>query len=48
MIKLFILVLILKASIEFDISWIPNDPEGPLPMSNKYRNELESLCSSIK
>jgi hypothetical protein len=31
-----------------DVSWIPSDPDGPLPLSANYRKELSKLCHIIK
>lgn len=31
-----------------DVSWIPNDPDGPLPLSIQYRQSLRRLCSLIE
>ena len=37
-----------KTSIALDVSWIPTDPDGPLPLSAKYRDSLRKLCSLMK
>jgi hypothetical protein len=31
-----------------DVSWIPSDPEGPLPLSANYRQKLSKLCQLLK
>ena len=31
-----------------DVSWIPNDPDGPLPLSIQYRQSLRKLCTLIE
>lgn len=33
--------------LSLDVHWIPSDPHGPLPLSSKYRQELEKLCQLI-
>ena len=50
--RFFCLLLILLFScLQFvtslDVSWIPTDPDGPLPLSAKYRNSLRKLCVLI-
>ena len=30
-----------------DVSWIPSDPDGPLPLSVKYRDSLRKLCTLL-
>eukprot|EP00667_Euglena_gracilis_P027677 EG_transcript_34409 len=30
-----------------DVSWIPADPEGPLPLSAAYREQLGRLCHRL-
>ena len=30
-----------------DVSWIPSDPDGPLPLSAKYRDSLRKLCTLL-
>lgn len=37
-----------KTSVGLDVSWIPTDPDGPLPLSAKYRDSLRKLCSLMK
>ena len=45
---LFILrLLCLQFVTSLDVSWIPSDPDGPLPLSAKYRNSLRKLCALI-
>lgn len=39
---------LLRLAIGFDVSWIPSDPDGPLPQSTRYRQSLEKLCVLIK
>ena len=35
---------ILAVCAALDVSWIPADPDGPLPLSEKYRTSLSKLC----
>ena len=39
---------LLRSAVAFDVSWIPSDPDGPLPQSTRYRETLERLCVLIK
>jgi hypothetical protein len=32
---------------KLDVSWIPSDPDGPLPLSSRYRSALQLLCKQI-
>ena len=32
----------------FDVSWIPADPDGPLPLSKAYRENLKRLCDVVR
>lgn len=45
-------VLLAVASVPvgraFDLSWIPADGEGPLPLSRQYRDQLARLCDVIE
>ena len=38
----------LNTAVALDVSWIPTDPDGPLPLSAKYRESLRKLCSLMK
>lgn len=40
--------LVLRLSLSFDVSFIPNDENSPLPLSQKYRDSLRKLCSLLK
>lgn len=45
---LFIVIFyIICSSNGLDVSWIPNDPDGPLPLSIQYRQSLRRLCLLI-
>ena len=45
----FIVVIgiILLQAQALDVSWIPSDPDGPLPLSHRYRESLSALCGQI-
>jgi hypothetical protein len=49
-VKVFLLLLLalLQISFSLDVSWIPSDPDGPLPLSAQYRASLEKLCVLIR
>mmetsp|Transcript_16083 Transcript_16083/g.49745 ORF Transcript_16083/g.49745 Transcript_16083/m.49745 type:complete len:145 (-) Transcript_16083:78-512(-) len=32
----------------FDLTWIPADGEGPLPLSKSYRDQLSRLCALLE
>ena len=34
----------LNTAVALDVSWIPTDPDGPLPLSANYRDSLRKLC----
>jgi hypothetical protein len=34
--------------LSLDVNWTPSDPDGPLPLSSKYRNDLSKLCQLIE
>ena len=34
--------------VTLDVSWIPTDPDGPLPLSAKYRDSLRKLCGLMR
>ena len=44
---LLIGLLCLKRACSLDVSWIPSDPDGPLPLSKSYRDSLRKLCDLI-
>ena len=31
-----------------DLTWLPADPEGPLPLSQRFRDSLERLCVIVE
>ena len=31
-----------------DLTWLPADPDGPLPLSQSYRDSLERLCVLVE
>lgn len=46
---LFLYVFILLGTLihGLDVSWIPSDPDGPLPLSTRYRSALQALCNQL-
>ena len=44
---LFLCFACLKLTTSLDVSWIPSDPDGPLPLSAKYRDSLRKLCTLL-
>ena len=30
-----------------DLTWLPADPDGPLPLSTKFRESLARLCDDL-
>lgn len=38
----------IKIAVSLDVSWIPTDPDGPLPLSARYRDSLRKLCTLIE
>ncbi|KAJ1491745.1 hypothetical protein T484DRAFT_1932611 [Baffinella frigidus] len=45
---LVIVALCAPLAHAMDVSWIPSDPDGPLPMSSVFRDKLDILCSTIE
>lgn len=46
---LFIAAIFIFGSVtSLDVSWIPSDPDGPLPLSAKYRDSLRKLCTLLQ
>lgn len=45
--QLLILYIQMYFSFSFDVSWIPSDPDGPLPLSSNFRSSLRKLCNLI-
>jgi hypothetical protein len=43
-----LLVTLFVSVNSLDVSWIPSDPDGPLPLSRHYRKSLRTLCTQIK
>ena len=41
-------ILLFQGSHALDVSWIPSDPDGPLPLSSNYRASLQKLCVLLK
>lgn len=37
----------LSSVLSLDASWIPSDPDGPLPLSSAYRESLRKLCDLL-
>mmetsp|Transcript_46744 Transcript_46744/g.145948 ORF Transcript_46744/g.145948 Transcript_46744/m.145948 type:complete len:166 (-) Transcript_46744:37-534(-) len=48
LVRLLPLALLLCLATALDVSWIPTDPDGPLPYSKKYRDSLGRLCTLIE
>lgn len=44
---MYIFVLQISFVNGLDVSWIPSDPDGPLPLSTRYRSALQLLCNQI-
>ena len=47
---MFVLILLsclITIIHSLDVSWLPSDPDGPLPLSSKYRAALGKLCTMI-
>ena len=40
--------LCIKIVVSLDVSWIPTDPDGPLPLSARYRDSLRKLCTLME
>ena len=51
MVKHFVVVVVLLSVLvpcsAFDLNWIPADADGPLPVSEAYRDSLRKLCSVL-
>lgn len=45
--KWLCVLLVTPAAVGFDLTWIPADPEGPLPLSQAFRDQLSKLCDII-
>lgn len=41
-------LLLSQGALALDVSWIPADPDGPLPLSTKYRAALKQLCTIME
>ena len=41
-------VALFATAAAFDVSWIPADPDGPLPLSKAYRENLKRLCVVVR
>ena len=41
-------VALVATAAAFDVSWIPADPDGPLPLSKAYRENLKRLCDVVR
>ena len=39
---------VLRRVSGLDATFIPSDPDGPLPLSQKYRDEMRKLCAVMK
>ena len=42
------LVVLVRCAWSFDLTWIPADAEGPLPLSQSFRDQLSKLCDIIE
>lgn len=47
MLVLILLSCLITIIHSLDVSWLPSDPDGPLPLSSKYRAALSKLCTMI-
>jgi hypothetical protein len=47
MLFLFILIFLFGIASSLDVSWLPSDADGPLPLSTNYRKALGKLCVMI-
>lgn len=47
-ISTLVLLFAVQSSLAIELNWLPADPDGPLPLSSKYRKSLQSLCKLIK
>ena len=41
-------VTLFATAAAFDVSWIPAAPDGPLPLSKAYRENLKRLCDVVR
>jgi hypothetical protein len=46
--RLLCVALVAATASAFDVSWIPADPDGPLPLSKAYRENLKRLCDVVR
>ena len=46
--RLLCVALFAATVAAFDVSWIPADPDGPLPLSKAYRENLKRLCDVVR
>ena len=46
--RLLCIALVATTAAAFDVSWIPADPDGPLPLSKAYRENLKRLCDVVR
>ena len=46
--RLLCVALFAATAAAFDVSWIPADPDGPLPLSKAYRENLKRLCDVVR
>lgn len=49
-ITMYIIIVLLGtlwSSTAFDVNWIPADSDGPLPVSEAYRDSLRKLCTIL-
>ena len=46
--RLLCVALVAASATAFDVSWIPADPDGPLPLSKAYRENLKRLCDVVR
>jgi len=48
MLALLVTLAMVPTARGFDLSWIPADGEGPLPLSRAYRDQLARLCDIVE
>jgi len=44
---LLLLTVAPPPSAGLELSWLPADPDGPLPMSQNFRTQLATLCALV-
>mmetsp|Transcript_33778 Transcript_33778/g.34415 ORF Transcript_33778/g.34415 Transcript_33778/m.34415 type:complete len:175 (+) Transcript_33778:267-791(+) len=46
--NIFTILALASLVVSFDVSWTPADSDGPLPLSEKYRESLRKICLLIR